>query len=183
MMLPSSLPMILTFVHLSARLGERTRARVFVTAYLFVWIVFSTLATALQWGLQAISWVDPMAESTSARLTTLLLLIAGAYQLSPLKRVVLARCRSPLGFLLRDWRKGMGGAMRMGLRHGLLCVACCWALMALLFIGGAMNLPWVAALAIAVSIETLSPHGMRISGALGLVLIVAGMWRLAAMLW
>jgi predicted metal-binding membrane protein len=178
MMLPSGLPMILTFAHLSALRGERARARVFVAAYLLVWIMFSATATSLQWGLQAMGWVDPMAASTSARLTAWLLLIAGVYQFSPLKRACLARCRTPLGFLLGEWRGGAAGAWRMGLRHGVLCAGCCWALMVLLFIGGAMNLAWVAALAIVVAIEKMAPRGERIAAALGLALIAAGLWKL-----
>jgi len=182
MMLPSSLPMILTFVHLSARRGERARARVFVGAYLLVWVVFSVAATAFQWLLQATGSIDPMAASTSPRLTALLLLIAGMYQFSPLKRACLIRCRSPLGFLLGEWRSGTRGAFRMGLRHGLFCAGCCWALMALLFIGGAMNLAWVAALAIVVAIEKMANQGARIAAVLGLVLIAAGVWKFVALL-
>jgi predicted metal-binding membrane protein len=182
MMLPSGLPMILTFAHLSALRGEQARGRVFVAAYLLVWIAFSVAATLLQWGLQQLGLVDPMAASTSARLTAWLLLIAGVYQFSPLKRACLAHCRTPLGFLLGEWRAGAAGAWRMGLRHGLLCAGCCWALMALLFIGGAMNLAWVAALAIIVAIEKLAPRGERMAAALGLALIVAGVWKLVALL-
>jgi len=181
MMLPSSLPMILTFVHLSTHRREHARARVFVGAYLLVWTAFSAVVTVLQWALQATRLVDPMAASTSPWLSGLLLLIAGLYQFSPLKRVCLARCRSPLGFLLGEWRSGTGGAFRMGLRHGLLCAACCWALMTLLFIGGAMNLAWVAALAIVVAIEKMAPRGAWIASALGLALIAAGAWKLVAL--
>lgn len=182
MMLPSSLPMVLAFVHLSAHQGERARARVFVGAYLLVWTAVSAAATALQWALQAAGLLDPMAASTSPWLTGLLLLIAGLYQFSPLKRACLAHCRSPLGFLLGEWRSGAGGAFRMGLRHGLLCAGCCWALMALLFVGGAMNLAWVVALAIVVAIEKMAPRGEVIAAPLGLALIAAGLWKLAALL-
>lgn len=180
MMLPSALPMVHTFARLGREgAGEApARARAFVAAYLVVWCAFSLLASAAQWALQALDWVDPMVVSTSAGLTAALLLIAGAYQFSPLKRLCLAGCRTPLGFLLGEWRAGVSGAFVMGLRHGLLCLGCCWALMALLFVGGAMNLPWVAALSVAVAIEKLAPQGPRLAAWLGVALIGAGLWHL-----
>lgn len=178
MMLPSALPMILTFVHLSLRSAEPARGRSFVAAYLLVWFTFSAGATAAQWALQAMGWVNPMIVSTSALLTGLLLLIAGAYQFSRLKQVCLSRCRTPLGFLLGEWRAGVSGAFVMGLRHGMLCVGCCWALMALLFVGGVMNLAWVAALSITVAIEKLAPRGDRLATAIGLGLMAAGLVKL-----
>jgi len=181
MMLPSALPMILTFVHLSLRSGEPARSHSFVAAYLVVWFAFSVAATAAQWAVQAMGWVNPMIVSTSAVLTALLLLIAGVYQFSRVKQVCLSRCRTPLGFLLGEWRPGAHGAFVMGLRHGLFCVGCCWALMALLFVGGVMNLAWIAALSIAVAIEKLAPQGERLAAFLGLGLIAAGLIKLWAL--
>jgi predicted metal-binding membrane protein len=178
MMLPSALPMILTFVSVSARSGQRTRAHAFVAAYLLVWFAFSVAATATQWALQAVGWVDPMIVSTSALLTALLLLIAGVYQFSPLKNVCLSHCRTPMGFLLGEWRAGAKGAFAMGVRHGLFCVGCCWALMALLFVGGVMNLAWIAALSVTVAVEKLAPQGERLARPLGLALIAAGAIKL-----
>ena len=178
MMLPSALPMILTFVKLGRRSGEQARGRSFVAAYLMVWFAFSAGATAAQWALQALGWVNPMIVSTSALLSGLLLLIAGVYQFSRLKQICLSRCRTPLGFLLGEWRAGVYGAFVMGLRHGMFCVGCCWALMALLFVGGVMNLAWIAALSIAVAIEKLAPGGERLAAVLGFGLIAAGLVRL-----
>jgi predicted metal-binding membrane protein len=182
MMLPSALPMIVTFVQLSGRASARARGHGFVAAYLLVWLGFSVAAVAAQWALQAMEWIDPMIVSTSAALNALLLLVAGVYQFSPLKRICLAKCRTPLGFLLGEWREGTRGGFVMGLRHGLFCVGCCWALMALLFVGGVMNLAWIAALSIAVAIEKMVPGGARLAGVLGVVLIGAGVWRVAALL-
>jgi predicted metal-binding membrane protein len=182
MMLPSALPMIRAFADLSGRGGEPGRARAFVAAYLLVWVGFSAAATAAQWLLQAAGWVDPMIVSTSAWLSAALLVIAGVYQFSPLKRLCLSRCRTPLGFLVAEWRAGNAGAFAMGWRHGVWCLGCCWALMALLFVGGAMNLAWVAALSVAVAIEKLAPGGQRIAAGLGGLLIAAGTWRLLAAL-
>ncbi|MDE2092854.1 MAG: DUF2182 domain-containing protein, partial [Burkholderiales bacterium] len=178
MMLPSALPMVLTFAELCRRNGETARSRSFVVAYLLVWFAFSMAATGLQWVLQAAGWVNPMIVSTSATLTAVLLLVAGAYQFSPLKRVCLSNCRTPMGFLIGEWRTGTSGAFMMGLRHGLFCLGCCWALMALLFVGGVMNLAWIAALSIAVAIEKLLPQGQRLAALLGLGLIAAGVVRL-----
>ena len=182
MMLPSALPMIATFVQLSERAGARARGHGFVAAYLLVWFGFSVAAVAAQWALQAMEWIDPMIVSTSAALNALLLLVAGVYQFSPLKRICLAKCRTPLGFLLGEWREGTRGGFVMGLRHGLFCVGCCWALMALLFVGGVMNLAWIAALSIAVAVEKMLPGGGRLAGVLGVVLIGAGAWRVTALL-
>jgi predicted metal-binding membrane protein len=180
MMLPSALPMILSFVRLGNDAASVARARGFVVAYLLVWFAFSLGASAAQWLLQALDWVDPMVVSKSAGLSAVLLLIAGIYQFSPLKKVCLASCRTPIGFLLGEWRAGVRGAFMMGLRHGLFCLGCCWALMALLFVGGVMNLAWVAALAIVVAIEKLAPRGERLALLLGLGLIAAGVVRLWA---
>jgi predicted metal-binding membrane protein len=181
MMLPSALPMILTFVQMALRAGERRRARGFVAAYLLVWFAFSAAATAIQWALQAVGWVDPMIVSRSAVLTAVLLLVAGLYQFSPLKKVCLSYCRTPMGFLLGEWRAGTRGAFVMGARHGLFCVGCCWALMALLFVGGVMNLAWIAALSVAVAVEKLAPGGERLAAALGIVLIAAGLLKVLAL--
>jgi len=180
MMLPSALPMILSFVRLGTDAAGQARARSFIAAYLLVWFAFSLAASAAQWLLQTLDWVNPMVVSKSAWLSAALLLIAGVYQFSPLKKVCLTSCRTPMGFLIGEWRAGVGGAFVMGLRHGLFCLGCCWALMALLFVGGVMNLAWVAALAIVVAIEKLAPHGERLALLLGLGLIAAGMFRLWA---
>lgn len=181
MMLPSALPMVLTFVDLSGRSAEPARGRSFVAAYLLVWLAFSAGATAVQWALQALGWINLMIVSTSLVLTALLLLLAGVYQFSRLKQVCLSGCRTPIGFLLGEWRAGQCGAFVMGLRHGLLCVGCCWAMMALLFVGGVMNLAWIAALSMAVAIEKLAPGGERLASALGLGLIAAGLIKLLAL--
>ena len=182
MMLPSALPMVLTFVRLSDLQGEPGRARAVIAAYLMVWSTYAALATALQWVLQSVAWVNPMIVSTSVALNVGLLLIAGAYQFSPLKRVCLAQCRSPIGFLLADWRPRAGGAFAMGLRHGASCTGCCWALMLLAFVGGVMNIAWIAALALAVAIEKLAPRGELLGKLLGLVLIAVGLGRIGVLL-
>jgi len=178
MMLPSALPMVRAFVALCQRNGQRVRSRQFVGAYLLVWMIFSIGATAVQWLLQTLGWVNPMIVSTSATLSVALLLVAGVYQFSPLKRICLARCRTPMSFLLGEWRGGRFGALVMGWRHGLFCLGCCWALMALLYVGGVMNLAWITALSLGVAVEKLAPRGERIATLLGSALLAAGALRL-----
>jgi predicted metal-binding membrane protein len=178
MMLPSALPMILAFTTLSRRGGDAVRGRRFVLAYLVVWSGFSVGATLAQWAFQSLGWLTPMVVSASPGLTAALLLLAGVYQFSPLKRLCLSRCRTPMGFLIGEWRPGARGAFVMGLRHGLSCVGCCWALMALLFVGGVMNLAWIAALSVAVAVEKMVPRGERIAAGMGLALVGAGAVKL-----
>ncbi|PJK28003.1 DUF2182 domain-containing protein [Minwuia thermotolerans] len=182
MMLPSALPMLLTFAHLNRRAGTPGRTRSFAAAYVAIWSAFSVLATALQWVLQAAELSNPMIVVTSPWLGAALLAIAGIFQFTPLKRACLHHCRTPMGFLLTDWRGGTGGAWTMGLRHGAYCLGCCWALMALLFVGGVMNILWIAALAALVAAEKLMPRGERIAPALGVILIGAGAVHLAWLL-
>jgi predicted metal-binding membrane protein len=119
-----------------------------------------------------------MIVSMSSVLSGALLLIAGIFQFSRLKHACLRACRSPLGFLMSDWRDGLWGAWHMGIRHGLYCLGCCWALMALLFVGGVMNLLWIAALAGLVTMEKLTPKGEVIAQVLGGVMIGVGVVRL-----
>ena len=182
MMLPSAWPMIQTFAGMSHDGKGPARSRSFTAAYLLVWFVFSVAASVAQWAMQALGWVDPMIVSTSAWLTAALLLIAGLYQFTPLKHACLSNCRTPLGFLLGEWRDGARGAFVMGLRHGLMCLGCCWALMALLFVGGVMNLAWIVALSVAVAIEKLAPGGRRLATLLGVALLGAGVWKLVPLL-
>ena len=157
MMLPSAAPMILAFDGLERRdaPGGRATSRslAFGGAYLLVWIGFSAFAAGVQWGLQASGMLTPMIVSSSEGLTAGLLILAGLYQLTPLKQACLKRCRTPLGFLMAEWRDGTGGAFAMGLKHGLYCAGCCWALMLLLFAAGVMNPVWIAFLTLAVALE------------------------------
>jgi predicted metal-binding membrane protein len=178
MMLPTAMPMVSVFGSLNKSRGENTRTIAFVAGYLVLWIAFAVAATAAQWMLQSRGLLSPMIVSMSPVLSGALLMIAGAFQFSPLKQACLRACRSPLGFLLTDWRGGLSGAARMGVRHGLYCLGCCWALMALLFVGGVMNLLWIAALTLLVAVEKLAPRGDLLAKALGALMIGAGAARL-----
>ena len=132
MMLPSATPMASVFATLNERRGESARTAAFVAGYVALWVAFGAAATAAQWALQRMGLLSPMIVSVSPALSGALLIIAGVFQFTPLKQACLRACRSPLGFLLTDWRDGLSGAAQMGVRHGLYCLGCCWALMALL---------------------------------------------------
>jgi predicted metal-binding membrane protein len=152
---------------------------VFVLGYLTIWFGFSALATAAQWGLERTGLMHHLLMwSTSTTLTALLLLAAGLYQLTPLKRVCLEHCRFPADYLSTHWRHGRSGAFKMGITHGAYCLGCCWLLMALLFAGGVMNLVWIAGLAIIVGLEKIAPWGARFSQSLAVLMIGGGIWLL-----
>ena len=174
MMTPSAAPMILMFAGVNRRRREQQASyvptSVFLVGYLAVWGAFSVLAASAQWGLQAASLLSPTMASTSPVLGGVLLLAAGVYQWTPLKHACLSKCRSPLGFVLNEWREGKWGAFRMGLKHGAYCAGCCWSLMALLFVAGVMNLLWVAAIAGFVLLEKAVPGGQRLGRTAGVVL-------------
>jgi len=181
MMLPSASPMLLLYGVVARRSQHATAARqiyALAAGYLTVWTVFSLGATTVQRALVALLLVSPMMEVTTPAVGATLLLVAGLYQLTPLKRVCLRRCQSPLGFLVSRWRTGFFGAFTMGLEHGAYCVGCCWALMLLLFAGGVMNLTVIAALTALVAFEKLAPFGMYSARISGVSLMAAGLWML-----
>jgi predicted metal-binding membrane protein len=182
MMIPSVSPMLLTYGVVARRSAQPTAARqiyALAAGYLLVWAVFSVGATALQRALAALLLVSPMMEVSSPRVGATFLLVAGAYQLAPIKGSCLRMCQSPLGFLMSRWRAGATGAFRMGLEHGTYCVGCCWGLMLLLFVGGVMNLIVIAALTVFVAFEKLTPFGLRGAQVSGVLLMAGGLWMLA----
>lgn len=183
MMLPSALPMIDAVATIAARRKARGDAyaptTVFVAGYLIVWTGFSALATSVQWALHKTALLTPMMESASPIMAGVLFLTAGAYQFAPFKQACLAKCRSPVAFVLTEWRDGTVGAVTMGLRHGGFCLGCCWALMGLLFAVSVMDLRWVAALALLVAVEKVAPFGAAFARVLGAAAMTAGIWLLA----
>lgn len=182
MMLPSATPFVLLHARVTARAKAQPVPRhdlgssaIFLTGYLLVWLGFSGLATVAQWALEASGLLDGVFMwSRSGWLTASLLIAAGFYQLTPVKSVCLSHCRSPVTYLSRHWRNGITGALTMGLAHGSYCLGCCWLLMALLFVGGAMNLVWIAGLSLVVLTEKLLPAGQYVGRALGALLIAGG---------
>jgi len=178
MMAPSAAPMLLLFA--AARAGRSNRGLplktlAFALGYIAVWASFSVGATAAQWGLHQAAMLSAVMASSSGRVSGAILMAAGAYQLTPWKSKCLTHCRSPLGFLMADWRDGTGGAFRMGFRHGAYCLGCCWALMCVLFVVGVMNLVWVAALTGFVLIEKTGPAGAIVARVAGAGMIVVGL--------
>jgi predicted metal-binding membrane protein len=183
MMVPSAAPVVLIFAAVNRNRGSRQRplvpTGVFLLGYLAAWTGFSAVAAVVQWALHTAALLSPMMVSTSPVLGGVLLLIAGIAQWTPLKQTCLAHCRSPLEFLMTEWREGARGAFLMGLRHGAYCVGCCWALMALLFLAGVMNLLWVAAITALVLVEKVVPRGHLFGRLAGAVMVSAGVGMLA----
>ncbi len=184
MMLPAAAPMILVFATVNRKRREapgtapHVNTTLFVLAYLVVWGAFSAAAALAQWGLHSAALLSEDAMQAAPLAGGLLLAAAGIYQLTPLKYACLARCQTPIGFLLSEWRDGNRGAFVMGLRHGLFCLGCCWVLMTLLFVGGVMNLTWVAAIAAFVLLEKVLPAGRLVSVISGGALLVWAAWAL-----
>ena len=161
MMVPATSPMIIAFATINRRRRQsgspHVGTAVFLLGYLLAWSLFSAVATGLHWMFESAGWLSPMMESASPVLSATLFGAAGLYQWTPLKDICLNRCRTPIGFVLTEWRDGSLGAVIMGLRHGLFCIGCCAALMGLLFAVAVMDLRWVALVAVLVSIEKLMP--------------------------
>jgi predicted metal-binding membrane protein len=185
MMIPSALPMVLVHDRVArGHVGTHPLVATiaFVAAYLVVWIGFSAVATGAQWLLERERLMSGMMASANALLSGALLIAAGLFQWSPLKHACLSKCRTPMSFILNEWRPGVWGAFVTGLRHGVYCLGCCWALMALLFVFGTMNLVAAAALTILVLAEKALPWGAAIARAAGAVLAVWGVWIVASAL-
>lgn len=180
MMLPSVAPMILTFALVNRKRNEQARpfvpTGIFLFGYLAAWMLFSAAAAIAQWILHAKTLLSPMMASASPWLGAALLIAAGVFQFTPWKHACLAHCRSPLGFLMSDWREGKFGAFAMGLKHGVYCAGCCWILMALLFVAGVMNLWWIATIAALVLIEKLARNGSQFARIAGAGFCVWGGW-------
>ena len=178
MMLPSATPAILLYARVRNQRGPDARVVqpwIFALGYLLAWLAFSLAAAVVQQFA-----AGPAMSLADARAASGVLIAAGLYQLSPLKRTCLAHCRSPAQFFSRHWRPGAAGAIRLGILHGAYCVGCCWLLMALLFVGGIMSFAWIVALAMIVAVEKLVPRGDWLGRAAGVLLIAWGLVRLIA---
>lgn len=182
MMLPSAAPMMLFYAAIVRKNRERGAVLpaiwIFAGGYMLIWTAFSIGATALQASFEHLALASSMMVATSKWLSGAILIAAGIYQWSPLKDVCLGKCRSPLEFITGHWRPGRLGAVRMGAAHGLYCVGCCWALMLLLFVGGVMNLVWVALITGFILLEKLLPQGRLVGRAAGIALVGAGFYVL-----
>jgi predicted metal-binding membrane protein len=184
MMLPSAAPLLLLYGAAARRRGLNANAarEIYAVAagYLTMWSMFGLLATAAQRMLGMLLIVSPMMTLTSPSAAAALLLLAGIYQLTPLKSMCLRKCQSPVGFMMHRWRSGMRGAFRMGIDHGGYCLGCCWALMLLLFVGGVMNLTVLAEVTAFVIFEKSGPFGVYTARVSGGLLIAGSAWMLLA---
>lgn len=178
MMSPSASPTVLLYARVCRQTAGGRQARLaptpaFLAGYLLVWLGFSLLAAAAQWAFERVGLVSAQLMGSQSRwLSVAVLAAAGLYQLSALQSVCLAHCRSPAAFLSRHWRPGATGAIRLGVLHGAFCVGCCWLLMGLLFVGGVMNLAWIAALSVLVLAQKIGPRGPWVARASGMILLV-----------
>jgi predicted metal-binding membrane protein len=185
MMLPAAAPMIMMFTTVN---GQRSNGEspliptwLFVLGYLAVWTAYSGLATLAQWGLYLSALLTHHMVITSSLLGGSLLLAAGIFQWTPFRDACMSKCRSPLGFLMSEWRDGRRGALIMGLKAGLFCVGCCWLLMILSFVLGVMNMIWMAALTAFMLLEKVTDNKW-LSRTAGLILVTWGLWVLAGVI-
>lgn len=178
MMFPTAAPMVLIFHQVQAKKRERgetfVATWVFVVTYLFVW----TLAGVMAYGGAVLSEMFAQSAGLSAgaaaRIGGALLIVAGLYQLTPLKSACLTQCRTPLSFVMTSWRDGLGGALRMGVEHGLYCLGCCWLLFVILFPLGIMNVAAMAVITVLIFAEKVFPWGVRIAHVTAGVLVLCG---------
>ena len=182
MMSATATPVLLLFAEIHARRAERSVAiavLLFGLGYITVWLGFSASAALAQWALHQAALLSSQMAAASPRLGGAILIVAGAYQLTPAKGACLRHCQSPLGFLMSNWRDGASGALRMGLRHGSYCLGCCWALMCVLFAVGIMNLAWVGVLTAFILLEKVGRSGARVARIGGVLMVAFGILFIA----
>lgn len=181
MMLPSAIPMILAYSR-ACRKQNKAFARLaflFTSAYLGIWLLFSTALTLLQWQMHGLAWLSPMMENQNSILAAGILFLAGSYQFMPVKNACLTHCKTPMGFLLNEWQDGALGAFKLGLKHGANCLGCCWAQMLIMFAVGVMNLLGMALITLLVILEKSLPLESRFfSQAVGIAFLIWGTFLL-----
>jgi predicted metal-binding membrane protein len=188
MMTPSAASMVLLYARVGRQAATQGKpfAAVgwFLGGYLIAWITFALAATFAQWALERAGLLTPMMEGASDVFGGAVLIAAGLYQWTPLKDVCLRQCQAPWLFIQRHggFRRDATGSLALGARHGAYCVGCCWALMALLFVGGVMNVLWIAGIAIFVLVEKVIPAGHAIARVAGAGFLAGGAWLLATAL-
>lgn len=183
MMFPAAAPMILTFARVHNDRREKGKAFVptwvFVSAYLLIWTLFGIVAYAAALGIEMLAQQSMWLMDHAARIAGVVLILAGVYQLTPLKYACLSKCRSPLGFIMSSWREGYLGSFRMGLEHGLFCFGCCWFLFVILFPLGIMNIAAMAIITVLIFAEKSLAYGVQIAHIAAIALIVYGMLVIA----
>jgi len=183
MMLPSAIPMILVFARICRQQNKPAiqLVSIFTSAYLGIWMLFSSLLTLLQWQMHGLGWLSPMMENNNSILASGILFLAGIYQFIPLKNACLTHCKTPMGFLLNQWQNGSKGAFNMGLKHGVNCIGCCWAQMLIMFAVGVMNLTGMLLITLLVITEKWAPvKASKLSYASGVFFLVLGIFSLLA---
>ena len=182
MMTPSAAPMMLMYARIGRQTEPKDRPLVatvwFAAGYFLVWIAFALSATLVQWALERTASLDFRMATTSNMLGGLLFVTAGLYQWTRLNEACLAQCQKPFEFVMRHggYRRDAAGSVMLGLRQGAYCVGCCWTLMALLLVGGVMNVLWIALLATLAYLERVTPMGLLIARLASIFLIAAGAW-------
>ena len=176
MMLPSAMPMLMVQRRVACRKDptNTNSHQWFLLGYLSGWALFSAAAATVQWGFQSANVLSHMLVLQDPRVAGFILIGAGIFQFTPIKAACLSKCRTPIGFLLTEWRTGRVGAFRMGLKHGQYCIGCCWALMMVLFVGGVMSITTIATLSSLVFIEKLMPRGQMVAKVIGGFLVIWG---------
>ena len=174
MMVPAVIPMLIVFRQLDRGPGSGADPFLFSLGYLIAWSGFSLVAAVLQWGLHAAGWLGGELLAFGPKAAAAVLIAAGAYQLTPMKDACLDKCRSPMGFFLANFRAGSFGAFVMGLHHGLFCIGCCWVLMLIMFVGGAMSVLTMALLCGFIVAERALPAGPWVARLPGVVMIMWG---------
>ncbi len=184
MMTPSVLPMVSMYITVSHSKKSKGQAYtptiIFLCGYLIAWIFFSVAISITQYPLHVAGLFNPMMDSRSYLLSGIILVLAGIYQWTPWKDACLEQCRSPLHYFMTRWREGHWGAIRMGVHHGAYCVGCCWALMAVMFAIGVMNVLWMVIIAFFVLAEKISPVSAKFLRLFsGLILVIWGCYWLS----
>ena len=178
MMVPTATPMALIYASVARKAASQgavlAPTAAFVSGYVAIWCAFSLAATLLQWQLHRAALLSPMMVLNSGTLGAGLLIVAGLYQMTPLKEACLRHCRSPMHFIAEHWRTGTLGAVRMGFEHGVYCLGCCWILMLLLFVGGVMNLLWIALITAFVLLEKVAARGAAGGRVAGVAMVTVG---------
>ncbi|MDY0882346.1 DUF2182 domain-containing protein [Dongia soli] len=188
MMIPAAAPMILLYARVARKAAAHGKPFAatgwFAAGYLLVWAAFSLIATLLQGWLQRHAFLSPDMAISNRLFAGFLLIAAGLFQWGSLKDACLSQCRMPLQFIQQHggFSRDAGGSLKLGMYHGAYCVGCCWALMALLFVGGVMNMLWIAGLTILVLLEKIAPFGRNLAKAIGVVLMLCGVVVLATRL-
>jgi predicted metal-binding membrane protein len=185
MMTPSAASVILIYARVARQAQQRRKpfaaSAWFASGYLLAWIGFALVATLAQWVLERGDWLTPTMAGASEIFGGIVLVATGLYQWTPLKDACLRQCQMPLQFIQHHggFRSDAPGSLALGARHGAYCVSCCWVLMALLFVGGVMNVLWIAAITIFVLIEKVIPAGRVIARVSGAGSFAGGVWLLA----